>query len=266
VTPVGWILNRFSSDLYTVDDSLPFILNIFLARLFGVFGVLIVCIYSVPWIVLLLVPLAFIYFDIQKKYRPASRDLKRVASVALSPIYAHFSETLNGLATIRAMKESERFVAQNEDRVERSQKSQYAGVAAAQWLQLRLQMIGVTVVAGISVIAVLQHHGSVIYGSSSVNPGYLGLALSYALGVTSFLADVVSMGTEAEKELVAVERCSQYLDNVPRETSDNIEDESALDDWPSEGIVSFKDVCFRYRENLPLVLQVGFNTREKLVQ
>lgn len=37
-TPVGRILNRFSSDVYTVDDSLPFMLNIFLAQIFGLFG------------------------------------------------------------------------------------------------------------------------------------------------------------------------------------------------------------------------------------
>ena len=34
---------------YTVDDSLPFILNIFLAQLFGVVGHLVVCAYAVPW-------------------------------------------------------------------------------------------------------------------------------------------------------------------------------------------------------------------------
>lgn len=38
MTPLGRILNRLSSDVYTVDDSLPFILNIFLAQLFGLFG------------------------------------------------------------------------------------------------------------------------------------------------------------------------------------------------------------------------------------
>lgn len=38
VTPFGRILNRISSDIYTIDDSLPFILNIFLAQIFGLIG------------------------------------------------------------------------------------------------------------------------------------------------------------------------------------------------------------------------------------
>lgn len=38
VTPFGRILNRLSSDIYTIDDSLPFILNIFLAQVFGLIG------------------------------------------------------------------------------------------------------------------------------------------------------------------------------------------------------------------------------------
>lgn len=38
ITPAGRLLNRFSSDTYTVDDSLPFIMNILLAQVFGVIG------------------------------------------------------------------------------------------------------------------------------------------------------------------------------------------------------------------------------------
>lgn len=38
ISPLGRILNRLSSDTYTVDDSLPFILNILLAQMFGLLG------------------------------------------------------------------------------------------------------------------------------------------------------------------------------------------------------------------------------------
>ena len=48
----GRIVNRFSSDLYTVDDSLPFILNIFLAQVVGVIGPIVVTVYAVPWIII----------------------------------------------------------------------------------------------------------------------------------------------------------------------------------------------------------------------
>jgi len=254
VTPVGRILNRFSSDLNTVDDSLPFILNIFLANLFGVVGPLIVTIYAVPWICIVLLPLTFIYIDIQRRYRPASRDLKRIGSVALSPIYSHFSESLSGVSTIRAMNAVPRFIRDNEDKLEAAIKASYAGQAASQWLEIRLQLIGCGVVAGVAVIAVIQHH---VVGA---DPGMIGLAISYALGITGKLSGLVGSFTETEKELVAVERCSQYIKNIPIEN--NRGTATSPYNWPSEGVVSMRNVSLRYQDHLPRALKdVTFITK-----
>lgn len=103
-TPIGRIVNRFSSDLYSVDDALPFILNIFLATLFGLLGMVLMISYSLPWIMLVLMPLAIVYFYLQRYYRFTSRELKRLTAITLSPIYTQFSETLKGLTTIRASR------------------------------------------------------------------------------------------------------------------------------------------------------------------
>ncbi|KAK6181779.1 hypothetical protein SNE40_009566 [Patella caerulea] len=64
-TPLGRIVNRFSSDVYSIDDSLPFILNIFLAQGFGIFGTIIITCYGLPWLALLLIPLGLLYYKIQ---------------------------------------------------------------------------------------------------------------------------------------------------------------------------------------------------------
>ena len=55
---------------------------------------------------------------------------------------------------------------ENEERLTSSMRASYAGQAASQWLELRLQMIGCGMVAGVAVIAVLQHHLSI------ANPGF----------------------------------------------------------------------------------------------
>jgi hypothetical protein len=54
-----------------------------------------------------------------------------------------------------------RFRRKNEENVEANQKCQYASQAAGQWLGLRLQFIGVAMVTGIGVIAMLQHQFNV---------------------------------------------------------------------------------------------------------
>ena len=61
-----------------------------------------------------------------------------------------------------------------------------------------------------------------------------------------------------------MERCHQYIEEIPEEDLDAAETTSTPYGWPSEGIVNFKDVNFRYRDHLPLVLkQFNFETKSK---
>ncbi|KZC09882.1 PREDICTED: multidrug resistance-associated protein 7 [Dufourea novaeangliae] len=253
IQPFGRIINRFSSDTYTIDDTLPFIANILFAQLFGLFATVIVTTYGLPWILLVLAPLIPVYHWIQNHYRLTSRELKRLSSTALSPLYAHFNETLHGLSTIRAFRNIPRFKQENELLLEVSQKTQFASIAVSQWLALRLQLIGVALLAGVSNIAVLQHQYNI------ADPGLIGLVITYALSVTGLLSGVINAFTETEREMIAVERVKQYLENVPVES---VKGDNPPYAWPSQGVVEFKEVVLQYREHLlPSLNGVTFFTR-----
>ncbi|NXN15001.1 MRP7 protein, partial [Indicator maculatus] len=245
-TPTGRILNRFSSDLYCVDNSLPFMLNILLANMYGLLGMLVIITYGLPWIGLVLLPLAALYFSIQRYYRCTSRELKRLYSVTLSPIYTHFSETLSGLCSIRAMRATERFELENHLRLEQNQRCLFVSNTAAQWLDIRLQMIGVVVITAIAGIAIIQHQKQL------GNPGLVGLALSYALSVTNLLSGLISSFTLTETMMVSVERTEEYTTDIPTEPQDKLIQVAA--DWPSQGLVEFQQVVLAYQVGLPNAL------------
>lgn len=65
----------FSPVQYSIDDSLPFIMNILLAQTFGLLGTLAVTSYGLPWFTVMLVPLGVLYYYIQRFYRRTSRSV-----------------------------------------------------------------------------------------------------------------------------------------------------------------------------------------------
>lgn len=164
--------------------------------------------------------------------------MKRLSSSTLSPLYAHFNETLQGLSTIRAFRAVSRFKYENEHFLENSQKAIFASTAAGQWLALRLQFIGVALLGGVCVMAVIQHQYDI------ADPGLIGLAITYMLSVSSLLSGLVNAFTETEREMIAVERINQYLDNISVETT---EGENPPYAWPTQGVVEFRNVVLKYR-------------------
>ncbi|XP_020232215.1 ABC transporter C family member 13 isoform X1 [Cajanus cajan] len=249
-TPGGRILNRLSSDLYTIDDSLPFIMNILLANFVGLLGIAIILCYVQVFFLLLLLPFWYIYSRLQFFYRSTSRELRRLDSVSRSPIYTSFTETLDGSSTIRAFKSEDFFFAKFAEHITLYQKTSYTEIVASLWLSLRLQLLAAFIISFIAVMAVVGSHGSLPVNFAS--PGLVGLALSYAAPIVSLLGSFLSSFTETEKEMVSVERALQYMD-IPQE-----EQTGCLylnTDWPNQGVIEFQYVTLKYMPSLPDALR-----------
>src|SRR6202044_2212472 len=117
-TPAGRILNRFSSDIYRVDEVLARTFNMLFVNVARSGFTLAVISAATPAFIAIIIPLGFIYLYIQRYYLRTSRELKRLDSVTRSPIYAHFQESLGGITTIRAYRQQARFALENEWRMD----------------------------------------------------------------------------------------------------------------------------------------------------
>ena len=81
----GHILNRFSSDASTVDDSLPFILNILLANVFSALGILAVLLWTQALLILPCIPLFLIYRSLARYYQVSSSGPTPAAAASPPP-------------------------------------------------------------------------------------------------------------------------------------------------------------------------------------
>ena len=108
--PVGRIINRFSRDIGIMDELLP---DVFLEAvevvLFSTGAVVFPSLLN-PWIILPTIPLLLLFMWIGRYYLRTSRDLRRLEGVNRSPVLSHFSDTLEGLVTIRAYKREDAFL------------------------------------------------------------------------------------------------------------------------------------------------------------
>ena len=211
-----------------------------------VLSTIIVIAMTTPMFLAAVVPLGACYYLIQRYYIATSRQLKRLESVSRSPIYAHFSETLSGVATIKAYNVANLFRIENENKVDFNLQAYYPSVAANRWLAMRLEFLGNLVILFAAIFAVNEAENNILAGD-------VGLSLSYAMSVTQTLNWMVRMATELETNIVAVERVDEYT-QIKTERPEILPRRPPLS-WPKKGRIVFKDLGVRYREGMALVLK-----------
>ncbi|KAF8463649.1 putative ABC metal ion transporter [Kalaharituber pfeilii] len=248
-TPAGRILNRFSSDIYRIDEALARTFNMLFVNTARSFATLVIISVSTPPFIALIIPLTLLYLYIQRYYLRTSRELKRLDSVSRSPIYAHFQESLGGISTIRAYQQTERFQRENESRVDANLRAYFPSINANRWLAIRLEFIGSIIILAAASFGCLS-----VASGSGLSAGWVGLAMAYALQITQSLNWIVRQSVEVETNIVSVERVLEYA-ALPSEAPEVIPAHRPSSSWPVNGAVSFHNYSTRYRAGLDLVLR-----------
>ncbi|KAG0329331.1 hypothetical protein BG000_000100 [Podila horticola] len=245
-TPLGRIINRFSKDVDACDNLLSESYRMFTGTAAIVLSTFILISTIFPYFLIPLVPMLVFYYYAAIYYRSSSRELKRIDSILRSSLYAHFSETLSGLATIRAYREQNRFIERNAYFIDLENRPYFMSYSIQRWLGVRLETIANTLVFCTSLLGVC--------GRTSIEPATIGLVLSYSMSVTGTFNWCVRQYAEVENNMNAVERLHHYAEELEVEADAIIPDNRPSDQWPSAGAIKIRNLEMRYRPELPSVL------------
>uniref|UniRef100_A0AAR2IT41 ATP-binding cassette, sub-family C (CFTR/MRP), member 9 n=1 Tax=Pygocentrus nattereri TaxID=42514 RepID=A0AAR2IT41_PYGNA len=247
ITPLGQILNRFSADTNIIDQHIPPTLESLTRSTLLCLSAIGIITFVTPVFVTALVPLAVAFYFIQKYFRVASKDLQDLDDSTQLPLLCHFSETAEGLTTIRAFRHEARFKQRMLELTDTNNTAYLFLSAANRWLEVRTDYLGAVIVLTAAVAAICSFYG--------LQSGLVGLGLTYALTVTNYLNWVVRNLADLEVQMAAVKKVNSFLTTESENYEGSIDVSQVPEDWPQHGEIKIQDLCVRYDPMLKPVLK-----------
>ena len=260
--PSGRILNRASKDQQVLDESLPLTLIDTMQYLLMTLGSITIVGMTNPWVLLILIPLIPGAVWLRRFYIRSSRQIKRLESVTRSPMYTWFSSSLDGLTSIRAFNVQDDFLNIFAERIDSNARAYFVLLATGRWFGLRLDLMVSLLTLTTAVLVISLRH--------QIDPSAAALSISYCITLSGLFQWAVRQSAEAENLITSAERIYEYS-QLPSEShwssSESNDPIQPPNDWPSRGVIEFKDYTLRYRSELDPALKnlnLRIESREKV--
>lgn len=248
-TPVGRIIQRFSRDVESVDVYLQWSFDSAVHCALQVVVSIVLILGLMPLMIFVIGPVMVLYYLLQRDYRRPAREVKRFDSVARSPRYAHFKESLQGLTVIRGFNKTPWFMDNFYAKLAHSNRMFHAHILVNRWFSTRIPLIGGMISMATAVgVTLSAYHGVMEAGTA-------GLVTLYSLSFWGYLNWGVRVFADIESRMTSIERL-KYFSNLPSEVSIRRPlTEPLRPTWPEQGEVSVEGLKVRYASHLPLVLK-----------
>jgi ATP-binding cassette subfamily C (CFTR/MRP) protein 4 len=258
--PIGRILNRATRDQQIIDEVLPMIfLDAVQTLIIALGAFFIICIIE-PLLIFIIILLLTICLYLRRFYMRSNRQMRHLESITRSPIYAFFSSSLEGVATIRAFKIQENFIETFMKLMDTNARAYITMTASTHWFNFHIDLIVLLFQLATTIATLLISHEH--------KTPVLGLILTYSFTLSQSLVRGMQQLATAEIHTISAQRIDEYALLPPEE--DNGGDQGLVEtekDWPGRGTIEFRNYTMRYRNELePVLNQINLciNSMEKI--
>ena len=248
-TPIGRVLNRLGKDLDTVERQLPSSLEQSVRAAFQVALTLAIILLLLPLSIVVVVPILWLYYRLQLRYRKSSREAQRLYSIARSPVLSHFKETLSGIPVVRAFEKENYFELEFKTRMATLNQVFYGMIILNRWFSIRVTLLSSAITVTVALATAWSvHEGLFLAGSA-------GLVMIYGQRFWESLNWGVRSFSQLESQMTSFERLTKYLHLSKEEASRSWEIPPRREKVIGGAKIEFKDVLMRYAPHLPFILK-----------
>ena len=246
ITPFGQIMNKFTIDL---DKSILFFRHFSstLKSFCTLIGALAVCITSNTYVLFFLPIVFFFGYKVSIYYAPAGRDILRIESIDRSPLISFYSESIQGIDTIKSLyyhNVSQKFFDKFSEKILGHLSIFLYKFGTRTFFELTLDLLSVVFVFFLFIYCLIYHQQ---FDAVSIS-----LLLKYSLNISEEILVMLTHGTELENSFVRIERCESAT-HLPKENYEGTIDIKNRNEF--EGNIEFDHLYIKYRPNLDFALK-----------
>lgn len=244
-TPLGRILNRFSKDFESVDSNIPNNLMAFVVQWVLIITSAVTVCFVLPTFTLPMVVVAIVNVMIGMNYVKSSRELKRLDSVTRSPVFSNFTETISGVATIRAFGATQQFLQAMMDCIDNNVRPFYYSWCVNRWVSIRYSLSSAAINFAACAFA--------LYNIGTLDVSLAGFGLSFVLMFADNMFWGIRQYTNVEMSMNSIERIVEFMEM--EQEAPAFTELRPPPQWPTHGGIEVRDLEVRYAADLELVLK-----------
>ncbi|XEC92919.1 ABC transporter ATP-binding protein [Paenibacillus tarimensis] len=250
--PHGEVMSRMSNDIDNVSNTISLSTAQLMSGTITIAGSLIMMLVLSPTLTLAaLITVPLVYF-LARTITRRTRVLFKEQQAQLGRLNGHIEETITGLQMVKAFNHEEKSI-QSFEAV--NAKLYEAGLKAQIWSGYLMPLLGVINNIGFAAVAIV---GGILAVNEQITIGIIASFLSYSRLFVRPLNELANTYNMLQAGVAGAERAFEVLDE--REEKEDDPDAAVLSG--SRGHVTFENVSFGYRPDVPILKSISFDAPE----